>query len=840
MSSLTTNSSTVSCLTCSELASQVRIQNYSDNYNLPAIELLHQECPVCDEFDVDESQLCHLCAHIRPAHLLTCSIVHDILKEDENIEIKLGTLAELKVRQNRCVFCRWCLHVVQADSQMRQYTVDEKEQLGLDREGWRQVIHHDAGIIDYSESYQSIPYLCFKTRTSRIGSFRKWKTIKLGHNKRLSRVASASGNRFATKLGLPKVKDFSAQSPLVDWDKIRRWKAVCEKEHSICSARVPRKQLPSNFRLIDVESTSVIEVNFRPISFFALSYVWGANPGDSRAELRRDNLADLKERGSLRGLPRTIAHAVDVCRTLNQPYLWVDRLCIVQDDKVDKYGQIQSMEAIYSRADLVIVAACGDSMQSGLPGVHSEFPREQYQVSTNIFGFTMANRFHHFEEAMKSAWDERGWTYQEAVLAKRKLYFTEAELWFECSESLERENVFSSIVDAPNHLGNHLKARGLSEFGPYMDDYDQYRQHLEQYSRRILTYPSDVYDAFRGIQDSFYAESDVLFGLPESDFHRALTWFPNDLPGLQERQCKDRDMTLPSWSWASLIGRVTTDGICGSDNFRSLYYGSFYCSLCIWATWTIGITPGRVRRISSKNDQMVWAQLDNLWSNKATRQEPQDKFHGEPDYRQFLALAWIKGCIEADVPADLLGQETETSMSPKSLACRWPTVQDFWNEAQNSICHKDNLYDSPYLHAGHIATRTQCVTLRVKQDKYGPTFYIFKTQVRGGERIGSLLSENEYQLRGADSSDGAADVDFIALAVGSMPWGAARLTDTDVLVKNRFHAGQPEPWSEFGQPGIIVMAVRWEGPVGRRVALGWVALQGWVDSKPDFRTVILS
>lgn len=840
MSSSAGNPSIKSCLTCSELAGQVRIRNPFKDYDVPAAVLVHQECPVCDEFDVDESQLCHTCAHIRPAHLLTCSIVHNILKEDENLKIVLGTLAELEARQNLCAFCRWCLHVVQADSQMYHYTIDDQREIQINRswlhEDYRYVTNGDHD----SQTYGSIPNLLFGSKMSRFSISEGLRYITIGHNKRLS---WASGSGFATMLGLPRLKDFAAESPTIEWDTVRRWKAVCEQEHGSCCKLEQHKQLPFDFRLLDVESKSVIESGAQPPSFFALSYVWGTNPENSKAELRKDNLAELKQDGSLCNLPRTIAHAMEVCNILGQRYLWVDRLCIVQDDKVDKYGQIQYMEAIYSRADLVIVAACGDSMQSGLPGVHSEFPREQYQISNDIFGFTMANRFHRFKRATTSAWADRGWTNQEAVLARRKLYFTEAELWFECSGSLERENVLSFRPNA-HSLGNNLRARRLGEVRLLVDDYDQYRQHVEQYSRRILTYPSDVYNAFRGIQDSFYAEYDVLFGLPESDFSRALLWYPNHWRGVQERQCNDRAMTLPSWSWASLTGAVTTCEIFGNGDDRKRSAGSFYCSLCRWATRTVNDTQERCRRINSINDQMVWAQLDEIWSSLNSRIFPAEEFHEEPDYRQFLALAWIKGCIEADVPVNLIGKKTVSSMLPQSLAHRWPTVQDFWDEVQNSIRYEENFYELPQLSAGQLATRTQSAALRVKYSIHGPTwggsFCIFKTDAGRVEHIGSLLNMDEYQLRGTKTSDEAADVDFIALAVGCMPREVARFIDEKVLEKNRFHVDEQELDSATGQPGVIVMAVKWQGPVARRVALGWVTLQGWVESKPEFRTVILS
>ncbi|KAI0448832.1 hypothetical protein F5B21DRAFT_496299, partial [Xylaria acuta] len=71
---------------------------------------------------------------------------------------------------------------------------------------------------------------------------------------------------------------------------------------------------------------------------------------------------------------------MEACKRLDQQYLWVDRLCIVQDDKKDKYKQIRSLEAIYSCAKLVVVVVCGDSIHSGLTGIHDGFPKKKKKI----------------------------------------------------------------------------------------------------------------------------------------------------------------------------------------------------------------------------------------------------------------------------------------------------------------------------------------------------------------------------------------------------------------------------------------------------------------------------
>lgn len=107
-----------------------------------------------------------------------------------------------------------------------------------------------------------------------------------------------------------------------------------------------------------------------------------------------------------------------------------------------------------------------------------------------------------------------------------------------------------------------------------------------------------------------------------------------------------------------------------------------------------------------------------------------------------------------------------------------------------------------------------------------------------GEIVGLLLGVGEFVLRRPGTR--GADVDFIALAVGRMPQSVACSLGIETLRKNSFYELQWLNVIRKTQPGVIVMAVRWTGSIAHRIALGWVTLQGWVDSKPEFRTVVLA
>jgi hypothetical protein len=64
-------------------------------------------------------------------------------------------------------------------------------------------------------------------------------------------------------------------------------------------------------------------------------------------------------------LPQTIQDAISVTHRLGIRYLWVDALCIIQDNPIDKSTEINAVGANYKNATLTISAASAASVELG-------------------------------------------------------------------------------------------------------------------------------------------------------------------------------------------------------------------------------------------------------------------------------------------------------------------------------------------------------------------------------------------------------------------------------------------------------------------------------------------
>jgi hypothetical protein len=123
-----------------------------------------------------------------------------------------------------------------------------------------------------------------------------------------------------------------------------------------------------------------------------LSYVWGSV---TSLRLLKENYEDLISIGSLKRrraeIPETILNAIELVQSANLQYLWVDALCLVQDDESDdKKVNIPRMYTIYGGATLAIIAAAGPHSRVGLPGI-GVTPRPCAQIREEIRpGVTMA------------------------------------------------------------------------------------------------------------------------------------------------------------------------------------------------------------------------------------------------------------------------------------------------------------------------------------------------------------------------------------------------------------------------------------------------------------------
>jgi len=449
----------------------------------------------------------------------------------------------------------------------------------------------------------------------------------------LEPIARGTNLRLASEVPEPQRRQIERK---FDCKLAAHWLEMCidhqhSKELSSGQRNQPFWQAPG-FRLIDVVDECLVEKTV-PCTYVALSYVWGI-AAHSCLRTNNSNLAELSKPNTLRRdssissknkqISRSVLDTMDLVRQIGQRYLWVDALCIVQDDESEKRRLIHGMDSIYENATLTVIAATGFDANSGLQGisVRNKLPYESIFKMPGVRGgsFNLALcRPSLVEQVAKSYWNKRAWTYQEHCLSTRCLYFTHDEVFFACKESQWREGygceqLEYQVVDSynlevrtgPPWWGNLLmKDPDPSPFHclAYRENntFSWYKLIVQEYSRRHLGNSRDIVNAFQGIFNRFYASPPTdrwlryAQGIPLHFLPRALLWYP--LEGAQTRTNVPitTNEQFSTWSWASWIGPIDFlfTGSSGLDEVRLARGGEV--SVCI--EWKF---PRRIHFLASE------------------------------------------------------------------------------------------------------------------------------------------------------------------------------------------------------------------------------------------------
>ena len=214
---------------------------------------------------------------------------------------------------------------------------------------------------------------------------------------------------------------FDATNSYIDQAHVDDWIDNCKELHGdICAPLKGVKEafaasvfnrLGSSFRLIDVQSYCIVEAP-ETCQYVPLSYIWGGVP---TIRLLQDNKEELMKAGSLKRywgwIPRTIKDAIALTQIIyGTRFLWVDALCLVQDDAIDMLLVINKMDVIYEGAMITIVAAAGNDANAGLPGVRYGSRKPTQAIERIKPGIRMAV-VNNVEDILQlSKYSERGWT----------------------------------------------------------------------------------------------------------------------------------------------------------------------------------------------------------------------------------------------------------------------------------------------------------------------------------------------------------------------------------------------------------------------------------------------
>lgn len=366
----------------------------------------------------------------------------------------------------------------------------------------------------------------------------------------------------------------AAPAHTINYELAKLWVRHCEENHGDkCSRRElnPMHVNEVEIILIDVRRKCLVTAT-TAFRYFALSYVWGSV---SQLQTQRSNFDSLTAHHALQrhkhAIPKVIKDAMQAVSLLGETHLWVDSLCIIQDDATAKHHQIANMARIYSSAVLTIVAVAARDANSSLPGV---VPGTRWPRSWNS-GQCQLNRPLRPDLVLKaidrSLYVSRGWTFQERHLSKRCLYFLDEQIYFQCRTELWCEEPPLNMWVLPRlaldskklDFGLNIMTRA-PEWAENIrqKEWDRafafYAEIILEYSWKRLSYPYDIIDAFSGVLDALeqYSGWTFLNGLPDALFDYALLWAPADITERRPPPPGQPKYYFPSWSWCGWIGGV--------------------------------------------------------------------------------------------------------------------------------------------------------------------------------------------------------------------------------------------------------------------------------------------
>lgn len=360
--------------------------------------------------------------------------------------------------------------------------------------------------------------------------------------------------------------------PEIDPGLAKEWLAYCERSHPVKSSH----SFPVQIRVLDLEKgcLSTLPAGAR---YVTLSYVWG---GHQMHSLRMSNKDEFYRPGFItaqdESLPLTIRDFLIFTSAIGERYVWIDSLCIIQDDQADVGLYVEAMDTIYENALVTIVAASGSSASHGLPGLRKG-TRRMLQGREIFYRTAYGCPLPPLDEAiLNSTWNERGWTYQEGILSSRMIVFTDCQMHFKCNRGCTAcEETWEDGFNVTKKL-ELPSARGMHAYEPKMltrltpsDPYHGRRnnlwwwyEHVRNISARSTTNPKDRLHALGGILhhlEGMFDNHKFVWGHPSSALDISLLWRPAEM--------KDRDMvrnaaidnmgvTIPSWSWAGWSGPI--------------------------------------------------------------------------------------------------------------------------------------------------------------------------------------------------------------------------------------------------------------------------------------------
>ncbi|KAK7398743.1 hypothetical protein QQX98_011887 [Neonectria punicea] len=336
------------------------------------------------------------------------------------------------------------------------------------------------------------------------------------------------------------------EEPLDPLDMARIWLRECGDSHEVCRSA---KKLGQPTRLISISNDAVklvLTENWEAFPPYAtLSYCWGRKHFPM---LTRDKLDLFLEAIPIKDLPQTFKDAIRVARTLGLAYIWIDSLCIIQQDDNDWRYESGQMRSVYGGTHVNLAASSATSVYEGLclkPTQYSGGFCARVTTSEYCRGQTFHASEVYNESSSETYLATRAWTFQEKLLAPRTISFGAQGVFWECRSGIKSEFLPDGF---PGLHGSLL-------VGPENRAWD-WSDIVWNYSAADLTHGSDKLAAISGIAARQHAITgeQYLAGMWRRRFITQLPWsvrYEDPTP-----RKKRPEWRAPTWSWASVDGQV--------------------------------------------------------------------------------------------------------------------------------------------------------------------------------------------------------------------------------------------------------------------------------------------
>lgn len=283
------------------------------------------------------------------------------------------------------------------------------------------------------------------------------------------------------------------------------------------SSSLPRRILKLKRNADGLVQVVLQETNGALGRYACLSHRWG---GSESCITTQETYAERLQGIPWSFIPPTFRDVINFTLFLGIDLIWIDSLCIIQNDSADWKDQASQMASIYQNSCITLAATTSANNETGCFWKADGLARRPF--STKAGKFSVQKTMKHWERMWTSnsvavfPLLSRAWVFQERLLAPRMLYFSHNELVWECLE------------DGKCQCGRYQQYTN-----PKMQNWTSsksWRRAVELYTSLELTMEKDRLPALYGFAN-FYASAtgvsidyDYFSGLWKQSLLQDLLW----------------------------------------------------------------------------------------------------------------------------------------------------------------------------------------------------------------------------------------------------------------------------------------------------------------------------